>query len=296
MVTKRDLTKVKALGVAIALQMALAPAILLLGPLSMPSFFPLGVLLGGVLFGFSMWWAGGCAASVLAKTGGGSLGALVAVAGMAAGATAFEIGPLASIRRAIQAVGVGISGVGLSELGPWLWAVTAPIGVGGLLLLWRTKTTTAGEWTWKRTGLLLGALSSATWGLAALLETGYGLSVVPGTVDITRLAWADSGGFRFWESLMALGVPAGALIAAGKKVKLDMPARGVLLKRLLGGLGLGAGSSLAVGCTVGHSLAGTPFLGVAAVGTTVAIFLGVALNVAAANAVARPAAQQSTSR
>src|SRR3989344_209543 len=74
-VTKRDYTKVKALLLAIAVQMLAMPAVFALGwaQPTFPSFFPVGAVLGGLLFGIAMHWAMGCAAGVWFKTGAGSL-------------------------------------------------------------------------------------------------------------------------------------------------------------------------------------------------------------------------------
>ena len=124
-VTERNTTKVKAYGLAIALQMLGVPLVFALGLSSptYPAMFPIGAVVGGLLFGASMRWAGGCAAGVWYKVGSGSLGALTAVLGMAVGAAALELGPLVGLRttRAIRgafgeqcsprnAVGVGASG------------------------------------------------------------------------------------------------------------------------------------------------------------------------------------------
>ncbi|MBT8465722.1 MAG: YeeE/YedE family protein [Myxococcales bacterium] len=106
-VTERNTTKVKSYVLAIALQMLVVPAVFAVGLSSptYPSMFPIGAVLGGLLFGASMRWAGGCAAGVWYKIGSGSLGALIAVLGMAVGATAFELGPFAAVRTAVQSAG-----------------------------------------------------------------------------------------------------------------------------------------------------------------------------------------------
>ena len=65
-VTKRDMTKVKAFVLAIAIQMLAFPILFATG-LAQPTYpllFPLGAVVGGLLFGASMTLAGGCAAGV----------------------------------------------------------------------------------------------------------------------------------------------------------------------------------------------------------------------------------------
>ena len=76
----RDTSRFQAYLIAVALQ------ILILSPLSafgivkldVPSFYPLGAVVGGLLFGLAMNWGGGCAGGLLYKIGSGSISAVVA--------------------------------------------------------------------------------------------------------------------------------------------------------------------------------------------------------------------------
>jgi hypothetical protein len=93
-------TKVKALGLAVAIQLVLLPAVFATGMARSAelSLKPLAAAAGGVLFGASMRWAGGCAAGVWYKLGAGDIGSLLAVLGMALGASAADAGPLHAVR------------------------------------------------------------------------------------------------------------------------------------------------------------------------------------------------------
>ena len=280
--TKRDLTKVKALGIALAIQMIVMPAIFALGwaKPSFPAFFPVGAILGGLIFGIAMYWSAGCAAGVWFKSGAGSIGAIAAIIGMAIGATLFEVGPLQGIRDTIHGLGGAVSFQPATSLGIPMAALTVPLGLVMIALLWRTKVTTAGAWTWRRTGILLGLVGVAAWPLAALADRYFGLSVIPGTVDTVRLAGGRDvsfqAGFGGWDILFVFGLPLGAFIAArrGSEFKLSVPKPGNLAKMTIGGFGLGAGASLAAGCTVGHGLTGIPLLAPGSIVTLAAIFAG----------------------
>ncbi|MCP4040713.1 MAG: YeeE/YedE family protein [Gammaproteobacteria bacterium] len=281
--TKRDFTKVKALGLAVAIQMIVVPAVFALGwaQPSFPPFFPVGAILGGLIFGVAMYFAAGCAAGVWFKSGAGSVGAVVAIVGMGIGATVFEMGPLQGVRDAIHGLGGGaVSFQPATSLGIPMAALTAPLGLAMIFLLWRTKITTAGAWTWRRTGLLLGLASTAAWPLAALADRFFGMAVIPGTVDTVRfLGGGDvsfKGGFGGWDILFLLGLPLGAFIAArrGNELKFSVPKPVSLAKMTFGGFGLGAGASLAAGCTVGHGLVGIPLLAPGSIVTLAAIFVG----------------------
>ncbi|MEK6592542.1 MAG: YeeE/YedE family protein, partial [Pseudomonadota bacterium] len=212
-VTKRDFTKVKALLLAIAVQMVAMPAVFALGwaQPAFPSFFPVGAIVGGLLFGVSMYWAVGCAAGVWFKTGAGSLGAVAGIAGMMLGATLFEAGPLRGLRDAVHGLGGAVT-FNATSLGLPLWALLVPLGAALILFLMRTETTKAGAWTWRRTGLLLGLVGVAAWPLAALVERQFGMSVIGGTVDLARLtsgATIPAKGFGGWDILFVLGLPLG---------------------------------------------------------------------------------------
>ena len=283
-VTKRDFTKVKALGLAIAVQMIAMPAVFALGwaQPAFPSFFPVGAVLGGLLFGVSMYWAAGCAAGVWFKTGAGSLGAVAGVAGLMLGATLFEAGPLRGLRDAVHGLGGGAVSFNATSLGLPLWTLLVPLGAALIFFLTRTETTKAGAWTWRRTGLLLGLVGVAAWPVSALVERGFGMSVIGGAVDLTRLtsgATIPVKGFGGWDILFVLGLPLGAFFAARKEgaVKLSVPKPEDFAKMFAGGLGLGAGASLAAGCTVGHGLTGVPLLAPGSIVTLGAIFVGSAL-------------------
>ena len=273
-VTERNTTKLKAYVLAIALQMVVVPLVFLLGLSSAtyPSFFPVGAVLGGLLFGASMKWAGGCAAGVWYKVGAGSLGALAAILGMAIGAALLELGPLSGFREALHSLGPQVSSAPLG--GVWAWAPLA--GVVVLLWLSRAAPGTAGDWSWRRTGLLIGIVGAAAWPLSSLAARDFGMAVVPGTVELLAQPLAA---IMSWDVLFVLGIPVGAFIAARQAgpITLSKASMPDAAKRFAGGLGLGVGASVAAGCTVGHGLTGLPLLAPGSAVAILAIFAGSAI-------------------
>ncbi|NIR96651.1 MAG: YeeE/YedE family protein, partial [Gammaproteobacteria bacterium] len=136
-----------------------------------------------------------------------------------------------------------------------------------------------GAWTWRRTGVLLGLVGAVAWPLAMLVERPFGLSIIPGSVDLVRTiggAMPSQAGFGAWDVLLVLGIALGALIAARKdgSGKWSVPSGQELARKISGGLGLGAGASLAGGCTVGHGLTGVSLLAPGSLVTLAAIFAG----------------------
>jgi hypothetical protein len=273
-VTERNTTKVKSYVLAIALQMLVVPLVFAAGLSSptYPAMFPIGAVLGGLLFGASMRWAGGCAAGVWYKVGSGSLGALTAVLGMAIGAAAFELGPFVGLRTAVQSAGPSVSNAPLQTL--WAWAPVA--GLVLVAVLWKAAPGQAGAWSWRRTGIAMGVVGIIAWPLSSLAARDFGMAVVPGTVSLL----ADPvRHLMSWDVLFVLGIPLGAFIAARRSgpVTASKVSAASASKHFAGGLGLGVGASLAAGCTVGHGLTGVPLLAPGSMLAIVSIFAGSAI-------------------
>ena len=280
-------TKVKALGLAVAVQLVLLPAIFGRGwarPASLP-LVPLAAVAGGVLFGLSMRWAGGCAAGVWYKLGAGDLGALLAVLGMALGATAADTGPLSPLRALLQAPTASQGAASVPPLVP----VVAGILLLGLSARWTVSR--AGAWTWRRTGLWVGVTAALAWPVSAAAGRDFGLAVVPGTTGL--LSGAGGHPLPLWDGLLVLGILLGGWLGARRNgpVALAAPGPAPLLKRFGGGLGLGIGASIAGGCTVGQGLTGLPLLAPSAFLVMASIFAGSALSTLAARRSEKPPAR-----
>jgi hypothetical protein len=265
-----DWSKVKALALAVAVQLLLLPAIFatrLARPADLP-LVPLGAVAGGLLFGFSMRWAGGCAAGVWYKLGAGDASALLAILGMALGALASDTGPLAAVRLSLQQAVPNVP----AWRPPFLASVAA--GVFLLLALARLAPGRAGAWTWQRTGLWIGATAALAWPVSAAAGRDFGLAVVPGTTG--ALSAVAGHPFPAWDALLVLGVLIGGWLAARRSEPIapSAPSSAALLKRFAGGLGLGIGASVATGCTVGQGLTGLALLAPGSFVVMAAIFGG----------------------
>jgi len=265
-----DWTKVKALTLAIAVQLLVLPAIFATGlarPAQLP-LRPLAAVVGGVLFGFSMRWAGGCAAGVWYKLGAGDVGSLLAIIGMALGATALDAGPLAAVRLSLHEAAAPSL--------PWSPTPLLSVGAGLLLLaaLWRSPLGKAGAWSWRRTGAWVGVTAALAWPLSAVAGRDFGLAVTPGTTGLLSLV--AGAPFSAWDALLVLGVMGGGWLAARQSgpPALNAPNPAGLVKRFVGGFGLGMGASIASGCTVGQGLTGLALLAPSSFIVMAAIFAG----------------------
>jgi hypothetical protein len=272
-VLEGEWTKVKALGLAVAVQLVLLPLIFASG-LARTAELPLPLLAaiaGGLLFGASMRWAGGCAAGVWYKLGAGDVGALLAILGMALGAVAADEGPVAPLRLALQQ--------SIPNAAAWIPPVSVSLVAGVLLLAFLTRLAPgrAGAWDWRTTGLWVGATAVLAWPLSSAAGRDFGLAVVPGTTGVLAgIVGAPSSG---WDVLLVLGIGVGGWLAARRAATAASgpPKPAVLVKRFAGGIGLGMGASIATGCTVGQGLTGLALLAPSSFVVMGAIFAGSAL-------------------
>jgi hypothetical protein len=191
---------------------------------------------------------------------------------MAVGAAAAELGPLADMRTTLQSAGPSVSSTSIDGL--WAWAPLA--GLVLAVVLWRAAPGRAGEWSWRRTGILVGLLGVVAWPLSSLAARDFGMAVVPGTVSllahpIRRLL--------SWDVLFVLGIPVGAFVAARRNgpISASKVSAAGASKHFAGGVGLGVGASIAAGCTVGHGLTGIPLLAPGSMLAIASIFAGSAI-------------------
>lgn len=280
LLVRRDSVKFKAFLLAVSLQMLALPLLVHLGwaRVTVPAFYPLGAVAGGYLFGVAMAWAGGCAAGVWYKWGEGRWDAFVALLGLALGAAATQAGPLRGVREAVQAVASGES-VRSATVGDLVGGAWAAPAVGVALLLWlarRPGGAPPGSWSWRRTGLLMGAASALAWPLSALADRAFGMAVIPGSVRWVEWTTAGQGVRLDWDAAFVAAIPLGAWLSARLRGPLaaEPVASGDLARSFAGGALLGVGASLAGGCTVGHSLVGLPLLSLGSLVTTLFIVLG----------------------
>jgi uncharacterized membrane protein YedE/YeeE len=246
----------------------------------------LGVLLGGLVFGFGSMLAGGCATRTLIRTAEGNLGALVTLLVLAFVAMSTLFGVLEPLRGWIIEHSALFLAEGRSGPGGWLpVAPGAPAVLGALLCA--GVVLRVGDWLdhagMVAAGALIGMTVVAGWWLTGFLaydefESAPPLSVSvvgPLTRGATYVALGRVTGPLFGLFLIA-GIFAGALISAlatggFRWVRPDASRFGVYLA---GGCLMGAGAVMAGGCNVGQGLTGLATLSLQSLIATAAIILG----------------------
>lgn len=247
-----------------------------------PDLFWLGAIVGGVMFGLGMVLAGGCASRNLARLGGGSLKALVALLVMGVVAYATTVGVLAPLYRALRAIGVadlstGDQGLpallaGMTGVSAGLWTILATVVVATILLLFCFR-----DQAFRRAqsdiavGLVLGALVPAGWLLTGWLIGAPSAPVMPQSLTFVRpvggavqYMMTSGDGLDFGVALV-VGTVAGALAVAlqRRQFRFDgFVSRDDMVRHLSGGALMGCGGSLAMGCTIGQGITGVSTLSV----------------------------------
>ncbi|MFZ1428422.1 MAG: YeeE/YedE family protein [Geminicoccaceae bacterium] len=250
-----------------------------------PDLFWLGAIVGGIMFGFGMVLAGGCASRNLARLGGGSLKALVTLLVMGVVAYATTFGVLAPLYRALRAIGVadlGRAGVGdqglpallagLTDVPSGWWAILITLAVAITLLLFCFR-----DVAFRRargdivTGLVLGALVPAGWLLTGWLfaapsapAPAQSITFVGPVGGAVHYVMTGGAGLDFGVALV-IGTVAGALAVALQRRQFRFEgfvSRDDMVRHLLGGALMGCGGSLALGCTIGQGLTGVSTLSI----------------------------------
>lgn len=257
-----------------------------------PGFSLPGVLLGGMLFGAGMALARHCGARALVLLAGGNLRALVALLCLGLAAQATLTGVLAPVRQWLQ--GWGTVTLEHATLAQHLQASGLPQGATLALAAGLPALALLGYALWQpalrhsRVQLLcataIGALVAAGWWVTAQVGIDpfeptplTSLSFIgPVAESLLYLQLAVGRSASLGPALVA-GTLVGAFVAAlasrsARWEGFDQPAR--LAASAVGGLLMGLGGVLAVGCSIGQGLSGLSTLAFASLPATAGIVAG----------------------
>lgn len=296
----RDFTLFKALSVAILVEMIGFSILAFTGAVTLaPKPLMWGAnIIGGLLFGFGMVLAGGCASGITYRLGEGMMGALMAVLGFGLSAMMGATGVLNPILKSLQSVktmtadGKSLTLANLVgvDLKVAMLVLAILIIVIWAALAMRNKSTASsygakakslGEaifkkgWTWLPTGIVVGLIGMLAFPLSAAAGRNYPLGITGGWVNIFQslIKWQTvvEGNVKVtalnWEGAEVLGVVLGALVAAliAGEFAIRAPEPKILLQTFVGGLLMGFGAMVSGGCNIGHILSGVPQLSIGSI-------------------------------
>lgn len=285
-------------------------------PYASPQFAWLRYVVGGLLFGVGMTLGSGCGNKTLVRIGGGNMKSVVVFLAMGVGAylMIFTDFGFDVFLRWMQPLTIdfaerGMAGQGLSDFLAWLFGaqgdlrLVVALALGAALLAWvfaNPDMRARAGFDNVLGGVTIGAAVVAAWYVTAgpmgetLLEELEFLDVRPFDVGAQSLTFvkpsahflhylsegADSR-FVTFALMAAAGVVVGSLIyaLASRGFRFEWFASiADFARHLIGGLLMGVGGVLALGCTVGQAISGASTLALGSFLTFAMIFAGAAIS------------------
>jgi hypothetical protein len=306
----RDFTLFKALSVAILIEMIGFSVLAMTGVITLnPKPLLWGAnIVGGLVFGFGMVLAGGCASGITYRAGEGMMGALTAILGFGLAGMMAATGVLKPISDFLQTntkvmtadgkaltlanifgLDLKIMMLVLAILIIVIWAVLARRNKSSEQSFGQ-KPKSLGEavfkkgWNWLPTGIVVGLIGMLAFPLSAAAGRNYPLGITGGWINIFQslIKWQAMVDSQVkvtalnWEGAEVVGIILGALVAAliAGEFAIRAPGPKILLQTFVGGLLMGSGAFVATGCNIGHILSGVPQLSLGSILGGASIILG----------------------
>ena len=259
----------------------------------------LGYILGGFLFGIGMTLASGCGQRTLVRVGGGNLKSLVAL--LFLGLTAYMTmrGLLALVRVNLievtsvnldlpdQGIGTLLAATaGLENTAIVNWVVTAVIG-GGLIVYALASRDFRRSYDNLLAGIAIGLIIPAGWYVTGVV--GFddfepvrleSYTFIAPTAESLQYLMTYTGSTIGFGVAAVFGVILGSfayVILTGKFRLEFFVGRDDMLRHIYGGILMGFGGVLALGCTVGQGITGMSTLALGSLMALVSIIFGSAL-------------------
>jgi hypothetical protein len=260
----------------------------------------LGNIIGGLLFGFGMIFAGGCASRNLARAGSGDMRSLmvlvvlgisayVALFGLLgpvrdwlAGATSVGLQPLKTDSQGVGRIAAALAGgAGGAQLTYWL---AAAIALALAVYAFKDKAFRTSP-VHVLSGIGVGICIMLGWAVTGLTFDEFAPEARPISLTYVRptgdtLDWLQrftAGRVPNFGVVTVLGALLGAFLyalLAGKMRVTTFADTGDTLRNLFGAVLMGIGGVMALGCTIGQAITGVSTLALGSFITTGAIIVG----------------------
>lgn len=259
----------------------------------------LGNIIGGLLFGFGMVFAGGCASRNLARAGSGDVRSLmvlvvlgvsayIALFGLLgpvrdwlASATSVGLQPLKTDSQGVGRIAAAVTGAGGTRLTYW---IAAAIAFALAAYAFKDKAFRSSP-VHVFSGIGVGICIMLGWAVTGLTFDEFAPEARPISLTYVRptgdtLDWLE----RFTAARVpnfgvatVIGALSGAFLyalAAGKLRLTTFADTGDTLRNLFGAFLMGIGGVMALGCTIGQAITGISTLALGSFITTAAIIAG----------------------
>lgn len=300
-----DKKRLRAWLLAVAVAIVGTNALLLSGLVAVDKSFYLAprvawiaMALGGLLFGFGMVLAGGCASRTVVRVGAGSLKSFIVFIVMGLVGYMTARGLLYYVRTSIEVAGSDLgTSQGLPAVAAGLFGLgtgTAIVIVAGLaaaaIFVWCVRDRAfRGSARDIVAGLALGALVTAGWWATGWLAADEFEPVPPASLtligpagDTLQYLMTFTGAKISFGVAVVFGILIGSFAAAvaSRTFRIEMFAdRDDMLRHMGGAALMGFGGVMAAGCTVGQGLTGVATLGIGSLLAFGGIVTGAVLSV-----------------
>ncbi|MDN5658686.1 YeeE/YedE family protein [Brevibacterium sandarakinum] len=240
--------------------------------------FPwLATIIGGLIFGFAIVLAGGCATGTYYRAGEGLVGSWFALIFYALTSAVMKLGPGASFTEGLRSITVESGTLQASTgLSPWVFvAILSAIAVWVTVRHNRKNTTplatlpplktglahllTEKRWNPFATAVVIGIIATIAWPLSAATGRNSGLGITTPSANLTGYLATGDASLVDWGVMLVIGILVGSFIAAkvSGEFRIRVPDQATVVKSIVGGVGMGVGAAIAGGCTVGNAMVST---------------------------------------
>ena len=227
-------------------------------------------IIGGFLFGVGMVLAGCCGSGAWFRSGEGLTGTwltlfafIVTMASAWKGSLKHWIDPLLTHPAQIDTIDKTLN------ISPWYLVAILIIVTIGLLIYQhrhpRYSPPPLGKYKQlplNLTAVFIGILGIIAWYLSAESGRNFGFGISVPSANVVQYLVTGQQRYLNWGTLFVIGILAGSMISAKLRGEfaLTLPPDGkTVVKRLMGGVVMGIGATLAGGCTVTNSLVATAY-------------------------------------
>ncbi|MCA0435303.1 MAG: YeeE/YedE family protein [Actinobacteria bacterium] len=237
----------------------------------------LGVVVGGLIFGYAIVMAGGCATGTYYRSGEGLVGSWLALIGYAGTAAAMKYGVLKPLNDGLRGLTVPATTIhGTLGIAAWPLLVTLVVGVAlAVRHHLRKPRTVLATLPPRRTGLahlllerrwhpfatavVIGVIAIAAWPLSTWAGRNGGLGITTPSANLVSYLGTAQPRYLDWGVMLVLGLLVGSFVAAKSsgEFRVRVPDATIAVRSTMGGVLMGVGASLAGGCTIGNAMVET---------------------------------------
>ena len=243
-------------------------------------------IIGGLLFGLGMVLAGCCGSGAWFRSGEGLVGTWIALFAFVVTLASAQKGSLKHVLDPLFIHPIQLDTIySTFDISPWFLVVMLIVITVTLLIYQhfhpRYCPPPLGKFknlSLNLTGFLIGLLGVIAWFLSAESGRNFGYGVSVPSANVIQYLVTGQQRYFNWGSLFVIGIFVGSMISAKVRgeFELKLPLDGkTVIKRLIGGVALGIGATLAGGCTVTNSLVATAYFSWQGWIATFAIMIGV---------------------